>query len=192
MIMKRILCIVALASLVTLPVRAVTPPAASAPQTPQEKLASRNATREKLRALLAVAGARKDVNVAFRQSDKQPYNFLGVMDTGLTNCDSLEIVIGVSDSETIGIQVYPHYKGSYINLDKARNSAGLMRRLLNMSSHNFLFFAADDTGDVYAGYTFTLESGFPDDAMTIVIRSIRNTDKFVGELRPMIDGTTAP
>jgi hypothetical protein len=190
--MKRAFCIAALAFLVTLPVHAVTPPAAAAPQTPQEKLASRNATREKLRALLAVAGARKDVNVTFRQSDKQPYNFVGVMDTGLTNCDSMEIVIGVSDSETIGIQVYPHYKGAYVNLDKARNSAGLMRRLLNMSSHNFLFFAADDTGDVYAGYTFTLESGFPDDAMTIVIRSIRNTDKFIGELRPMIDGTTAP
>ena len=31
---------------------------------------------------------------------------------------------------------------------------------------------------------------FPSDAIVIVLRSIRNTDKFVGQLRPFIDGTT--
>jgi hypothetical protein len=38
----------------------------------------------------------------------------------------------------------------------------------------------------FCGYTITLESGFPADAITTVLRSIRNTDKFVGQLKPFI------
>jgi hypothetical protein len=45
---------------------------------------------------------------------------------------------------------------------------------------------------VFTGYTFTLESGFPDEAIKIVLSSIKNSDQFVGEMRPSIDGTTAP
>jgi hypothetical protein len=185
---KRILCIAALALLASLPTFAATP----APQTAQEKQASRDATREKLRKLLEVAGARKDVNVSFHQSEKQPYNFVGVMSTGLTNTDSLEIVVGVTTNETVGFRIYPHYKGGYVNVDKAKNSPGLMRKLLFLSDRNFLYWGMDESGDVFSGYTFTLESGFPEEAMTIVLRSIRNTDGFVGEMRPMIDGTSAP
>jgi hypothetical protein len=50
----------------------------------------------------------------------------------------------------------------------------------------------DSSSDVFAGYTFTLESGFPEEAVTIVLRSIKNSDKFVGDMRPNIDGTSAP
>jgi hypothetical protein len=63
-----------------------------------------------------------------------------------------------------------------------------MRKLLQYNDNNFLFFGADDTNDVFAGYTFTLESGFPNEAITIVLRSLRNQDKYVGEMRPLIDG----
>lgn len=152
----------------------------------------RDATREALRSLLASAGARSDVAIAFRQSTKNPYNFIGSMTTGLVNSQSLEIVISVTKSETIGFRVYPHYKGSYINLLRAKAPSDLMTELLYLSDQNFLFWGADDSRDVFAGYTFTLESGFPSDAIVIVLRSIRNTDKFVGQMRPMIDGTTAP
>ena len=89
----------------------------------------------------------------------------------------------------------PHlsaYKGGYINIDKARNSTQLLRKLLQLNESTFLFWGADDTGDVFTGYTFTLESGFPDEAIKIVLSSIRNSDQFVGELRPSIDGTNAP
>ena len=152
---------------------------------------SRDATREKLRAVLASAGQRADVATTFRQSTKNPYNFVGSMTAGMTNSDSLEIVISVTKSDTIGFRVYPHYRGGYINLNKARDPSGLMRRLLYLSDQNFLFWGADDTYDVFSGYTFTLESGFPEDAIVIVLRSIRNTDKYVGEMRPYIDGSTA-
>jgi hypothetical protein len=186
--MKRILVIVALtlvasASLLSIPTQA---------QTAQEKEAARNATREKLRQLLDTAGQRKDVNVTFRQATKQPYNFVGSMGTGLTQADTLEIVVSVTPNETIGFRIYPHFKGDYINVDKVKNSAGLMRKLLYFSDRNFLYWGADETGDIFSGYTFTLESGFPYEAMVIVLRSIRNTDGFVGELRPFIDGSPAP
>ena len=151
----------------------------------------RDATRARLAQVLNSAGARSDVNVTFRQSTKNPYNFVGNM-TGLANVDSLEIVISVTSKETIGFRIYPHYKGGYINLGKARDSLGLMKKLLWFSDQNFLFWGADDTGDVFSGYTVTLESGFPAEAILIIIRSVRNTDGFVGTMRPFIDGSTAP
>ena len=160
-----------------------------APLPVRSQAISRDATRESLRAVLTEAGARSDVNTAFHQSTKNPYNFAGSMTTGLKNDDSLEIVASVTEHDTIGFRVYPHYKGGYINVGRAQNSSGLMRKLLYFSDQNFLFWGADDEGDVFSGYTFTLESGFPREAIVIVLRSIRNTDRFVGDLRPFIDGS---
>ena len=148
--------------------------------------AARDATREKLRSTLESAGTRSDINASFRQSTKNPYNFVASM-TGLTNSDSLEVVISVTQSDTIGFRIYPHYRGGYINIGRAKDTSGLMRRLLYLSDQNFLFWGADDTGDVFCGYTVTLESGYPQDAIVVILRSIRNTDKFVGQLRPFID-----
>lgn len=152
--------------------------------------ASRNRTRESLAALLEKVGP--GINVAFRQNTKQPYNYAGVLRQGLVNADSFEIVISVTASETVGFRIYPHYKNGYINVDKVRNSPAMMRQLLRLSDRAFLFWGADESGDIFTGYTFTLESGFPEEAITIVLRSIVNSDKFVGEMRPNIDGTSAP
>jgi hypothetical protein len=150
---------------------------------------TRDATRERLQELLETTGKRSDVNVEFRRSTKQPYNFIGKMSEGVVNADYLEIVVSVTASETIGFRIYPHYKGGYINLGKAKDGPGLMGKLLAFNDSNFLFWGADTSGDVFCGYTFTLESGFPDKAITIVIRSIRNADQFVGDLRPFIGGS---
>jgi hypothetical protein len=149
--------------------------------------AARDATREKLRQVLETSGP--GLNMSFRQSAKNPYNFVSSMTTGLKNEESLEIVVSVTKSSTIGFRVYPHYKGGYINLGKARDAGGLMRKLLYLSDQNFLFWGADDTGDVFSGYTVTLESGFPQESLVVVLRSIHNTDRFVGEMRPFIDGS---
>ena len=113
------------------------------------------------------------------------------MSTGLKNAQSFEIVISVSDKNTIHVRVFPHYNGSYINLDKATDSTGLMRKLLLLSDQNFLFWGADKSGDIFAGYTFTLESGYPEQAIGTVLGSIRNCDQFVGQMRPFIDGSSA-
>jgi len=104
----------------------------------------------------------------------------------LTNSDSLEIVISVTKSETIAFRIYPHYKGGYINVNNVDDRVGLMKQLLRMSDRNFLFWGVDDSYDVFAGYTVTLESGFPNEAMRVVLRSIRNLDQFVGDMKPAI------
>jgi hypothetical protein len=112
------------------------------------------------------------------------------MKEGLTNSDSLEIVISVTPKDTIGFRIYPHYKGGYINVDKVKNAAAMMKQLLQLNDRTFLFWGADESGDVFVGYTFTLESGFPDEAIRIVLASIANSDKFIGDLKPNIDGSS--
>jgi hypothetical protein len=161
--------------------------ASAAQQTAAQKEAARVATRDRLGQLLMASGPKKGIEINFRRSDKQPFNFVGVKRGGLANAEGFEVVVGVSNDETIGFRIYPYYKGGYVNVDKARNGAGLMRKLLNLSDHNFLFWGADDTGDVFAGYTFTLESGFPDKAIEIVLYSIAPLDQYVGQMRPFID-----
>jgi hypothetical protein len=155
----------------------------------QDDEAVRNRTRERLVELLEKSGP--GVNITFTQSQKQPYNYVGSLRTGLANADSFEVVISVTPKETIGFRIYPHYKSGYINVDNAKDRVGLMRLLLRLSDRAFLFWGADEDGDVFTGYTFTLESGFPAEAINIVLRSIVNSDKFVGEMRPFLDGSSA-
>ena len=161
-----------------------TQPTTTTTPTSQET-ATRDASREKLRAVLDATGPK--INVAFKQSEKQPYNFVGILSTGLTNADSFEIVISVSVQETIHFRIYPHYKGAYLNVNKATNGIALMRQMLRFSDKNFLYWGADDTFDVFAGYNFTLESGFPDASIRVVLNSIAKLDQFVGEMKPSID-----
>jgi len=153
----------------------------------QEPDAARDKTRERLNALLQRVGT--DMNVTFKASSKSQFVFTGVMKDGLKNVDQFEIVISVTTKDTIGFRVFPHYKGAYINIDKARNPTQLLRKLAQLNDSTFLFWGADDSGDVFTGYTFTLESGFPDKAIEIVLTSIKNSDQFVGEMRPSIDGS---
>lgn len=155
----------------------------------QETDQTREKTRERLNALLTRVGP--DLGVAFKPTSKSPYVFSGVLRDGLKNADSFEIVISVTTKETIGFRIFPHYKGAYVNIDKAKNSSQLLRKIVQLNDSTFLFWGADDTGDVFTGYTFTLESGFPDKAIEIVLSSIKNSDQFVGEMRPAIDGSTA-
>src|SRR6185436_10361636 len=156
----------------------------------QEKEANRVRTRQMLGQLLEKAGP--DLKVSFSQSQKQPFNYLGSLKAGLVNAESFEIVISVTPNETIGFRIYPHYKNGYINIDKAKNSPALMRLLLKLSDQAFLFWGVDEAGDIFTGYTFTLESGFPEDSIRTVLSSIINSDKFVGEMKPFIDGTGTP
>ena len=161
--------------------------ATASPAFSQDADAAREKTRERLSALLTRVGP--DLSMNFKPSSKSQYVFTGVLRDGLKNVDSFEIVISVTSKETIGFRIFPHYKGGYINIDKAKNTAQLLRKIAQLNDSTFLFWGADDTGDVFTGYTFTLESGFPDKAIEIVLQSIKNSDQFVGEMRPSIDGT---
>ena len=156
----------------------------------QTQTNSRDANREKLRAVLETVGPK--LNVSFRQSDKQPYNFVGVLKTGLTNADTFEIVILVGAEDTIHFRIFPHYRGAYLNIDKVSNGEGLMRQMVRFTDSNFLFWGADGSGDIFAGYNFTLESGFPEASIRVVLNSVAKLDPFVGQMRPSIDGSAAP
>lgn len=151
----------------------------------QDDEAARIRTREKLALLLEKVGP--EVKASFAQSKKQPFNYVGSLTTGLSHAESFEIVVSVTKKDTIGFRVYPHYRGGYINPSKVADSAGLMRLLLRLSDRAFLFWGTDEAGDVFTGYTFTLESGFPEEAIKIVLRSIVFSDKFIGEMRPFLD-----
>lgn len=155
----------------------------------QEPDAARDKTRERLNALLQRVGP--DMSVSFKPTSKSQFVFTGVLKDGLKNVDQFEIVISVTTKDTIGFRIFPHYKGAYINIDKARNPTQLLRKIAQLNDSTFLFWGADDSGDVFTGYTFTLESGFPDKAIEIVLSSIKNSDQFVGEMRPSIDGSSA-
>jgi hypothetical protein len=159
-------------------------PAVYGQQDEAEK-AARDRTREQLASLLQTFGP--EIKVEFKQSQKQPYNYVGSLTTGLVNAQSFEIVISVTSKGTIGFRVYPHYKDAYINVGKVNDSTSLMQLLLRLSDRAFLFWGVDESLDVFTGYTFTLESGFPQEAIKIVLRSIVNSDKFVGEMRPFLD-----
>ncbi len=162
-------------------------PAVYGQQTEQQaKEAARLRTRDLLSKLLTKVGP--EVNITFVPSQKQPFNYIGNLKQGLAHAESLEVVVSVTANDTIGFRIYPHYKSSYINVDKVSNPAALMKQLLRLSDRAFLFWGVDETGDVFTGYTFTLESGFPEEAINIVLRSIVNSDKFIGELRPTLDG----
>lgn len=151
----------------------------------QDDEAARIRTRDKLAQLLERAGP--TINVAFKQSQKQPFNYEGSLTVGLLHAESFEIVISVTSKDTIGFRVYPHYKKGYINPGKVNDPAGLMRLMLRLSDRAFLFWGLDEAGDAFTGYTFTLESGFPEEAIRIVLRSMANSDKFVGEMRAFLD-----
>lgn len=172
-------------ALVVLLLAALLVPLGAAAQTAGSE-ESRIATREKLRAVLNDMGPK--IGVTFRQSDRQPFNFSAAM-TGLANSESLEIVAGVTANETLVFLTYPHYAGGYINVDKVRDTPGLMRQMLKFNHSSFFFWGMDDAGDFFAGYVITLESGFPDEAVRVVLNSIKNVDRMVGQMRPAIDGS---
>lgn len=162
-------------------------PAVYGQQTEQQaKEAARVRTRDLLSKLLTKMGP--EVNITFAQSQKQPFNHIGILKQGLANAESFEVLVKVAANDTIAFRIYPHYKSTYINVDKALNPAALMKQLLRLSDRAFMFWGVDEAGDVFTGYTFTLESGFPEEAISIVLRSIVNSDKFIGELRPTLDG----
>lgn len=165
--------------------------AAQAAQGQQNESAdARIRTREQLGQLLDKV--EPSLHITFRQYEKRPFEFVGLLKEGVTQAESLEVVIAVTPNQTIKFRIFPRYKNGYINVDNVKNSAGLMRQLLRLSDSAFLFWGVDPSGDIFSGYTFTLESGFPQESIKIVLKSIVNSDKFIGEMKPMIDGSGAP
>jgi hypothetical protein len=151
---------------------------------------TRDQERARLGEILTKFGQLQNANITFKQSDKNPYNFAGIYKPAtLKNIEYLEVIVGVSDNHTFGFRVYPKYRGNYLNAGKALNTVGFMRKLLTFNDLNFMFWGADPSGDIFTGYTFTLESGIPEAAIQVVLWSLSTVDGFVGQTRPFYDGT---
>ena len=152
--------------------------------------ATRVATRSRLEALLDTTTKTLGFRRWYR-SDSDPFRIQLFYDRGLRYATQLEVVINITRQNTIGFRVFPHWNGpgssDYIDLDEARDPVGLMREALRLSEQNFLFWALDDAHDLFAGFTITLESGFPAEAVRMVLRSIPLVDDSVGDLARYAD-----
>jgi hypothetical protein len=148
-----------------------------------DKTRARN--REQLSGLLTASGPTN--NLTFNPVSNNRNNFVANLTEGLRWSDSVEVIFYVTDSDTIVMRGYPKRKGKYINIDAAKNSELLMRKILSLGIRTFFHWGIDDDGDAYFGYSFTLESGFPAEAIRVVLGSIANHDQYVGELVAAID-----
>lgn len=147
--------------------------------------ANREATREKVRIALRQIGPR--LGVSFKQSQANPFNFSASMTEGLAETESMEIIVMVGRDDIMTVRVFPHISGDrYINVDRASNSTGLMRKLLASNADDFFHWGMDNVYDVFAEFTFTLESGFPEASLDVVLRSVKLLDKKVGEMGLLI------
>jgi hypothetical protein len=142
------------------------------------------ATLDRLKALVATFGPAREIR--WYRPD-WPYDVDGYLDKGLTYASRFEIYMTVTPRQTIWVRVYPQVGNEHVNLDRVRDPNGLMQQLLRFSYHNFFFWGADDASDVFAGFQFTLESGFPEDAIKVVIRSIPLIDESVGQMESFIE-----
>jgi hypothetical protein len=146
---------------------------------------NREPTREKVRSALRQIGPK--IGVSFKQSQANPFNFSASMSDGLESAESMEIIVMVGRNDILTVRVFPHLSGNrYINVDRAGNSTGLMRKLLANNAGDFFHWGMDDVYDVFAEFTFTLESGFPEESLDVVLRSVALLDKKVGEMGLLI------
>ena len=145
---------------------------------------TREQTRAKAQEALNSIGS--EIGVDFRQSKRNQWIFVGSMTSGLKNAESMEILVSIGDQQTMAVRIYPHWNGGYMNVGRARDSDGLMQQLLRYNDSNFLYWGMDDSKDIFAMFNFTLESGFPRESLEIVLQSIENLDKYVGEIAPMV------
>lgn len=147
--------------------------------------AVRDSTRQQLEALLTTYGPARDMR--FRRSGTEPYDIVGSWDKPMQFVSRFDIRVSVTRERTIGFRVYPRWHGARINLNRVRDRHRLMEKLLRDADQSFLHWAVNPDQEVFAGFTFTLESGFPEDAIKVVIRSIPLLDRSVGELAPLTE-----
>lgn len=144
--------------------------------------AVRRQTFDRLWAVVHPYGSSLHYRVYGMQHD--PFTIEAFYDKDLRYTPRFEVYISVTRQQTIQFRIYPQLSGQHINLDSLSQPDSVMQKVLRFSDRGFFFWAADENLDLFAGYTFTLESGFPDEAVKEVLRSIPLLDSSVGELVP--------
>lgn len=142
--------------------------------------AVRRQTFDRLWGLVRPYGSSLHYRVYGMQHD--PFTIEAFYDKDLHYAARFEVYISITRQQTIQFRIYPQVSGQHINLDSLSKPDSLMETVLRFSDKGFFFWAVDENLDVFAGYTFTLESGFPDEAIKEVLRSIPLLDSSVGVL----------
>ena len=141
--------------------------------------------RNRVDSLLHAYG--KTLGMRFFRNRDDPFEIDGFYDKDLRYSSRFELEVNVTPQNTIGIRVYPQFYGHRINMDRVRDPNRLALELLHFTAHNFLHWGVDDVSHVFAAYAFTLESGFPEEAIKEVLRSIPLVDESVGEMVQFIE-----
>ena len=136
--------------------------------------------RNRLDSLLHAYG--KTLRMRFFRNRDDPFEIDGFYDKDLRYSSRFELEVNITPENTIGIRAYPQFYGRRINVDEVRDPNRLALELLHLSAHNFLHWGVDDASHVFAAYAFTLESGFPEEAIKEVLRSIPLVDESVREM----------
>jgi hypothetical protein len=151
-----------------------------------DTVALQTTARDQLEALLYTYPPARTMHFHRKPGDR--FAIEGYFRTDLTYAADFKIFVVVTPKRTITFRVFPAYRQySYLNLAHVRDPDGVMQKLLQFCSHSFFFWGVNGPLDVFAGYTFTLESGFPEEAIKVVIRSIPLIDARIGELADYID-----
>jgi hypothetical protein len=151
-----------------------------------DSVALQVAARDQLEALLYTYPPARAMHFHRRPGD--PFAIDGYLRDGLTYAPDFKIVVVVTPRRTITFRIFPAYDGyGYLELAHVRDPDGVMQKLLQFSYHSFFFWGVNDGLAVFAGYTFTLESGFPEEAIKVVVRSIPLIDGPIGELVDFIE-----
>ena len=159
----------------------------AAAQTDANAVREMTRTRDRLDSLLHAYGSTLKMRF-FRSTDNDPFQIEGVLDQGLRyGSGRFELQFNVTPQHTIGVRVYPTLYNERVSITDARRSNDLALQLLHLSAHSFFSWGVDDASNVFARFTFTLESGFPDEAIKAVLRSIPLLDDSVGEMVPFIE-----
>jgi hypothetical protein len=168
-------------------VLAVSGVAAAAAQTDANAVRAMTLTRDKLDSLLHAYGPTLKMRF-YRSANNDPFQIEGIFDAKeLRFAYRFDLQINVTPQNTIGLRVYPILSGDRINIDEVNDRQSLARLLLQFSAHDFFCWGVDDASHVFARFTFTLESGFPEEAIKIALRSIPLLDESVGEMGRFID-----
>jgi hypothetical protein len=157
----------------------------AAAQTDPDAVRAMTRTRDQLDSLLHAYGSTLKMKF-YRSADGDPFQIEGTFDKGLRYASRFELQFNVTPENTIGVRVYPDLYNERISIDDAFDSNGLARQLLHFSASSFFSWGIDDASNVFARFTFTLESGFPDEAIKIVLRSIPLLDDSVGDINRFI------
>lgn len=146
-----------------------------------DSLALQVAARDQLEALLSTYPPARAMHFHRRPGD--PFAIDGYLRDGLKFSPDYKIVVVVTPHRTITFRVFPSYDGySYLELAHVRDPGGVMQKLLQLCYRDFFFWGVNPGLSVFAGYTFTLESGFPEEAIKVVVRSIPRLDDRILEL----------